>query len=123
MSHSAPNPEKNASDLPMTRQQQWQSIVDKSQQLQHLARQKAWESLLALQEEREKELERFFRQDVPAEIAARIAEDVRAILAADKQIRQDVLSHQSALMQESTHLKKLQQRSRSYQAMGKLDSF
>lgn len=107
----------------MTRQQQWQSIVDKSQQLQHLARQKAWESLLALQEEREKELERFFRQDVPAEMAARIAEDVRAILAADKQIRQDVLTHQSALMQESTHLKKLQQRSRSYQAMGKLDSF
>lgn len=108
----------------MTRQQQWQSIVDKSQQLQHLARQKAWESLLALQEEREEELEIFFRQqDVPAEMAARIAEDVKAILAADKQIRQDVLTHQSALMQESTHLKKLQQRSRSYQAMGKLDSF
>jgi hypothetical protein len=124
MSYSAPNPENNASDLPMTRQQQWQSIVDKSQQLQHLARQKAWQSLLALQEEREEELERFFRQkDIPAEMAARIAEDVKAILAADKQIRHDVLTHQSALMQESTHLKKLQQRSRSYQAMGKLDSF
>lgn len=107
----------------MTHQQQWQSILEKSQQLRHLARQKAWERLLKVQQEREGELESFFQQEIPEAMANRIAEDVKTILAADKAIRDEVQAHQSSLMKESTHLKKLQQRSRSYQAMNKLDRF
>jgi len=94
-----------------------------SLQLQQKARQRAWEELLALQEERERALARFFRHDIPADMAAEIAADVKAMIESDKKIQEEIKAHQSSLMQESVHLKKLQQRSRSYQAMNKLSDF
>lgn len=94
-----------------------------SGQLQHLARQKAWKELLSLQEKREAALADFFRHDIPAAMARELAADIKAMMESDKKIQEEVLTHQSSLMQESAHLKKLQQRSRSYQAMNKLSDF
>lgn len=123
MSNSAKNPEKSAPDPNSEPREQWQAIQKMSLQLQQKARQRAWEELLALQEERERALAQFFRHDIPADMAAGIAVDVKAMIDSDKKIQEEIQAHQSSLMQESVHLKKLQQRSRSYQAMNKLSDF
>ena len=123
MSNSAKNPEKSAPDPYGEPREQWQAIQKMSQQLQQKASQRAWEELLALQKERERALVHFFRHDIPADMAAGIAADVKTMIDSDKKIQEEIQAHQSSLMKESTHLKKLKQRSRSYQAMNKLSRF
>ncbi|GGG57255.1 hypothetical protein GCM10011403_13090 [Pseudohongiella nitratireducens] len=120
MSESAKNPEKPAPEPAASIQQQWQLIQQMSQQLHNLTRQKAWDQVAALQKKRELALESFFKNDIPAELAAGIAEDVRVMLEQEQAIRDEVQVHQSSLMKESVHLKKLQQRGRSYLAMSQL---
>ncbi len=123
MSEFAKHPEKSASEPAEAVLQQWQLIQKMSQQLQHLTRQKAWDQITSLQNQRELALENFFRKDIPAELAGQIAADVKVMLTADEMIRDEVQAHQASLMKESVHLRKLQQRSDSYQAMSKLKRF
>ena len=123
MSEFAKHPEKSASEPAEAVLQQWQLIQKMSQELQHLTRQKAWDQITSLQNQRELALENFFRKDIPAELAGQIAADVKVMLTADEMIRDEVQAHQASLMKESVHLRKLQQRSDSYQAMSKLKRF
>lgn len=123
MSESAKNSEKPASEPALAIQQQWQLIQKMSQQLHNLTQQKAWDQVASLQKQREVALESFFKKDIPAELAARIVEDVKVMLEEEKVIRDEVKVHQSSLMKESVHLKKLQQRGRSYLAMSQLKRY
>lgn len=123
MNKSSKNPDKSVSITDSELKEQWRVIQEMSLQLQHLARQKAWKELVSVQEQRENALEIFFRNDISAGLAAGIATDVKTMLETDRKIQEEIQAYQSSLMKESTHLKKLQARSRSYQAMSKLNRF
>jgi len=88
------------------RQQQWQAIVDASQQMQTLASEQRWDEVILLETQRRSELEKFFSQPVTADEVTYVAEGIQKILTLDQEImargneaRADAGKHLSAVHQ------------------------
>ena len=72
--------------LTPARQQQWQHILDLTQQMQVLVAADDWQKITEIESARGAELAEFFKQKVSAEEAADIAEGIHSIMASDGEL-------------------------------------
>jgi len=72
--------------LDTSRQQQWQAILDKTQQMAAMAEAEQWPELVEVEAERQKMIESFFATKVSDEEAGIIAEGIREIMNSDNSL-------------------------------------
>ena len=70
----------------ISRQQQWQAILDKTQQMSVMADDEQWPDLVETEAERQKMIESFFETEVTDEEASVIAEGIREIMNSDNSL-------------------------------------
>ena len=69
-----------------SRQQQWQAILDKTQQMGAMAEDEQWPELVEVEAERQKMIESFFATKVSDEEAGIIADGIREIMNSDNSL-------------------------------------
>jgi len=67
-------------------QQQWNKILNLTQQMHNLAAEDEWEKVLEIESLRGTQLAVFFKIKLDAEAAAEIAKDIQKILAKDREL-------------------------------------
>ena len=72
--------------MDISRQQQWQAILDKTRQMGVMAEAEQWPELVDMEAERQKMIESFFASKVTDEEAAVIAEGIREIMNSDNSL-------------------------------------
>ena len=83
--------------LPQQRMQQWQNILQMTEQLQQLSAEENWEALTELESQRMTRLKDFFSTPVLEVEAAVIAEGIQDILKSDQLLLQAGQNSQQAL--------------------------
>ncbi len=101
------------------RQQQWQSILQLSEQLKSEFDQQNWQQMDELNAERQQKLETFFAAPVSTEEAEAIAGQIQQIIHDDKQLMQQARQQQLQLVDEAKTMSSNRQAINAYKTVQK----
>lgn len=101
------------------RQQQWQDILQLSEQLKSEFQQHNWQQMDELNAERQQKLEAFFATPVSAEEAETIAGQIQQIIHDDQQLMQQAREQQLKLVDEAKTMSSNRQAINAYKTVQK----
>lgn len=101
------------------RQQQWQRILQLSEQLKSEFEQQNWQQLDELNAERQQKLEAFFATPVSAEEAEAIAGQIQQIIHDDQHLMQQARKQQLQLVDEAKTMSSNRQAINAYKTVQK----
>ena len=102
-----------------SRQQQWQTILQLSEQLKSEFEQQDWQQMDELNAERQQKLEIFFATPVSAEESETIAEQIQKIIQDDQQLMQQAREQQLKLLGEAKTMSSNRQAINAYKTVQK----
>lgn len=101
------------------RQQQWQAILQLSEQLRSEFEQQNWQQMDELNAERQQKLEAFFATPVSAAEAETIAGQIQQIIQDDEQLMQQAREQQLQLVGEAKTMSSNRQAINAYKTVQK----
>ncbi len=102
-----------------SRQQQWQGILQLSEQLRSEFEKQNWQQMNDLNAERQQKLEAFFVTPVNAEEAETIAGQIQQIIQDDEQLMQQAREQQLKLVDETKTMSSNRQAINAYKTVQK----
>lgn len=117
----ADTPHQNPTETDTLQQQiqAWARIMDASDNLLQLAKQKDWDAVTEHHQHRDQLLEEFFRQALHSDLVDSVQAGIAQIIQQDTEITQWVQNNRDELGEEAQRLRGLRQRAQQYGSVEK----